>query len=50
MAQMSLSTEKNELMDMELTYGCQGEGGKKWDGLGVWDWQMQTLAFGVNKQ
>ena len=24
--------------------------GREWDGLGVWGYQMQTIAFGVDKQ
>ena len=34
----------------EQTCGCQGEGKREWDGLGVWDWQMQTVTFRMDKQ
>ena len=36
----------------EETCGCQ-EMGEEWDGLMAWEsgvWQMQTIAFGVEKQ
>ena len=32
------------------TCGCQGGGGKKWDGLVVLGWQMQTIIFKMDKQ
>ena len=43
---MNLSTEKNNLMDMENRLAVAG--GRwwgEWDGLGVWGQQMQTIAF-----
>ena len=47
---MNLSTEKKQTHGYrEQTCGCQGGGGK-WHGLGAWDQQMQTIAFGVEKQ
>ena len=37
MAQMNLSTKlKQTHRHREQTCGCQGGGGKKWDGWGVW--------------
>ena len=24
--------------------------GKQWDGQGIWDWQMQTIPFRMDKQ
>ena len=33
----------------EQTCGYQGVG-SEWGGLGVWGKQMQTIAFGVDKQ
>ena len=51
MAQTNLSTEKKQTHGHgEQTCGCQGEGGRVWDGLGVWGSYMQTIAFGVDKQ
>ena len=38
MAQMNLPTEQKQPHGHgEQTHGYQGRGGKKWDGLGVWD-------------
>ena len=38
MAQMNLSTKKKQTdRDREQACGCQGEGGREWHGLGVWD-------------
>ena len=35
----------------EQTCGCQVGVGKEWmDGLGVWDQQMQTSTYRMNKQ
>ena len=34
----------------EQTCGCQGEGGREWDGTGVWGWQRQTIMFRMDKQ
>ena len=48
MAQMNLSTEK-KVKDMEYRL-VVAKGGGEWDGLGVWGQQMQTIAFGVDKQ
>ena len=51
MAQMNLSTEKEHTHRLgEQTCGCQEGQGKEWHGLGVWGQQMQTIAFGVDKQ
>ena len=38
MAEMNLSQNSNRLSDLEnkLLVGCQGGGGRQWDGLGVW--------------
>ena len=34
----------------EQTCGCQG-GGRRWrNGLGVWDQQMQTIIYRIDKQ
>ena len=45
---MNLSTEKKQIHGLgEQTSGCQGE--REWDGVGIWDQQMQTTAFGVDK-
>ena len=29
---------------------AKGNGGRETDGLGVWDWQMQTVTFGINNK
>ena len=29
---------------------CGFQGGKEWDGQGVWGWQMQTITFRMGKQ
>ena len=34
----------------EQTCGYQGEGERKWDGLGGWGQQMQTTTFRMDKQ
>ena len=34
----------------EQTCGYEEGGGRKWDGLGVWDWQIQTITFRMDKQ
>ena len=48
---MNLSTKQKQThRHREQTCGCQGGGGKKWDGLGVWGWQMQTITFIMDKQ
>ena len=51
MAQMNLSTKQKQThRHREQTCGCQGRGGREWDGLGVGGWQMQTITFRINKQ
>ena len=48
---MNLSTEQKPThRHGEQTGGYQGVGGKEWDEPGVWDQQMQTISFGVDKQ
>ena len=43
---MNLSTKQKQTPGrIEQTCGCQGERGRKWDGWGVWGWQMQTATF-----
>ena len=38
-------------MDIEnQTCGCQGEGGRQRDELGVWGLQTQTIPYRMNKQ
>ena len=34
----------------ELIGGCQGGGGWEREGLGVWDWEKQTIKYGMGKQ
>jgi len=45
MTQMKLPTGKN--LENRLVVAKESE--REWDGLGVWGWQMQTIAFGVDK-
>ena len=39
-----------QIESREQTCGCQGREGRKWDGWGVWGWQMQTITFRIDKQ
>ena len=48
---MNLSTEKKQTNGHEeQTCGCQGGGVWERNGVGVWDQQMQTIEFGMDKQ
>ena len=48
---MNLSTQKRQTQGHgEQICGCSEGGGREWDTLRVWGQQMQTIAFGVNKQ
>ena len=42
--------QKQTQRHREQTCGCQGRGGREWDGLSVWGQQMQNITFGMNKQ
>ena len=49
---MNLSMKQKQThRQREQTGGCQ-EGIGRWgrDGLGVWDWQMPTIIYRMNKQ
>ena len=51
MPQMNLSTEQKQTHGhREQTCGCQGGGGGSGDRRGVWDQQMQTFTFRMDKQ
>ena len=51
MTQMNLFTKQKQIhRHREKTCGCQGGGGWGRDGLGVWDWQMQTIIYRMDKQ
>ena len=51
MAQINLSTKQKQTQRYrEQTWCCREGGEREWDGLGVWGQQMQTIAFGVDKQ
>ena len=51
MAQMNVSTkQKKNQGHREQTCGCQGGGGREWDGLGVWGSQTQTITFRMDRQ
>ena len=46
MTQMNLSTKQKQThRHREQTCGCQGGEGWGKDGVGVWDWQMQTIIY-----
>ena len=47
---MNLSTKKNKFINMENRLLAKGQEGREQDGLGVWDWQMQTITFRMDKQ
>ena len=42
-----------ELESKSVSYreqtGCQGGGGREWDGLGVWGESMQTITLRMDK-
>ena len=51
MAQMNVPTkQKQTYRHGEQTCGCQGGGGKDWEGLRVWNEQMQTIRHRMDKQ
>ena len=51
MAQRNITIEKKQThVHGEQTCGCQGEEEREQNGLGVWGQQVQTIAFGVDKQ
>ena len=43
-------TRETDHRQEEQNCGCRREGGRKWDGQGVWGWQMQTITFRMEKQ
>ena len=45
-----LPTKQKQIMDIEDRLVFARVRGREWDGLGVWSQQMQTIAFGVDKQ
>ena len=46
MAQVNLSTKQKETHGHEQqTYGCQGGGGRKWGGLGIWGCRCKLLRL-----
>ena len=49
MTQMNLFTKQTH-RHREQTCGCQGGGCWGRDGLGVWDQQMQTIIYRMDKQ
>ena len=48
MAQVTIYRKETKSGKWRTDLGLQG--GRQWDGLGVWSWWMQTIAFGVDKQ
>ena len=48
---MNLSVKQKQTHKYrEQICGCQGGGGREWDGQGVWGWQMQTITFRMDRQ
>ena len=47
---MQSKKQKQTHRHREQTCGCQGEGGQGRVGWGVWDQQMQTILYGMDKQ
>ena len=48
---MNLSTKQKQThRHREQTCGCQGGGGRERVGLGVWDQQMQTIIYRMDKK
>ena len=48
---MNISTKQKQThRRREQTCGCQGGGGWGKDGVGVWDQQMQTITYKMDKQ
>ena len=51
MTQVNLSTKQEQTYrHREQTCGCQGGGCWERDGVKVWDWQMQTTIYRMDKQ
>ena len=51
MIQMNLCTKQKQIhRHREQTCGCQGGGGWRRDGVGVWGSQMQTIICRMDKQ
>ena len=48
---MNLSVKQNQThRHRAQTCSCQGERGWGRDGRGVWDWQIQTIIYRMDKQ
>ena len=50
MTQMILTMTQIQTHQHRINLCCQGKDGWERDGLGVWDWQMQTITCGMDKQ
>ena len=50
MTQNTLTFLKLQKLIIEQTCGCQGGEGWGRDGLGVWDQQMQTIIYKMDRQ
>ena len=51
MTQMNSSAQQEEThKETEQTCGCQGKEGLWGNGLGVWDQEMQTILYRMDKQ
>ena len=47
---MNLSTMQKQTYRQREQTCCQGEGGQGREGLGVWNQQMQTIVYRIDKQ
>ena len=53
MAQVTPSTKQKQIMGMKsrlVVFRGEEEGKSEWDRWGIWDWWMQTVAFGMDGQ
>ena len=48
---MVLFTKQKQIIDIERRLViARGKKGREWDGRGVWDLLLQTIAFGMDRQ
>ena len=50
MRHMNLSMKQKHTHRQRADCGCQGDAAWEWDGLGVWDQQMQTGIYKMGRQ
>ena len=46
----NLFTKRNRPTDIENIHGYKKRKGRERDKLGVWDWQIQTTMYKIDKQ